>query len=419
MKKPINKFKLIFASGIANSFEWYDYALFGHFASVIASKFFPDTDPNVAILNTFLVFAVGYLMRPIGGIFFGIIGDKFGRKVALSSAVICMAFPTAAVGFLPTYKTIGISSTIMMILVRMLQGLSMGGVLTGSISFVIEHTEKSERGFASSFAMSSICIGILLGSVVSYLTKSIFSPEEFNAWAWRLPFIIGILILFSGIYIKKSMSETPMFIETKKEGDLEKNPLKVSFKNHWKDLLISIFINGTGSVIFYFEAIYLISYLKLYRGFDESSVSHLANGCYLLMAFITIIAGWLSDKIGRRRIFTIIIMIVILASFPLLKAFEFGTFSEILIAQIVIAILAALYIGAEPALQAELYPTSVRNTALSVSYNVATSVFGGTTPFVIETLVQNKHMSSSVYYIISCAILSLIGLYFYVDRSEE
>jgi MHS family proline/betaine transporter-like MFS transporter len=415
----MNKHKLILTSSVANSFEWYDYALFGHFAPIIGQKFFPNTDPSISLLYAFLAFAVGYLMRPIGGIFFGVIGDKFGRRAALSASVICMAFPTAAIGFLPTYETAGIAATSMMILVRMLQGLSMGGALTGSISFVIEHTEKSHRGFTSSFSMSSICVGILFGSLVSYLIKSIFTPEQFNSWAWRLPFLIGIFIFFAGIYIKKHTAETPLFLENKSYGRVEQHPLKFVFKHHWFDMLISILINGTGSVIFYVESIYLISYLKIHRGFGEDEVSNLVNICYIIMIIVTILGGWLSDKIGRRKIFVINLVIIILTSTFLLESFEFGNFSSIIIAQIIIAILAALYIGPEPALQAELYPTNIRSTALSVSYNTATSIFGGTAPYIMESLVQNGNMGSGSIYIIVCAVFSLIALYFYVDRSQS
>ena len=415
----MNKRKLILTSGIANSFEWYDYALFAHFAPIIGQKFFPETDPSTALLHAFLVFAVGYLMRPIGGIFFGVIGDRFGRRAALSAAVICMAFPTAAIGFLPTYESIGITSTSLMIVVRMLQGLSMGGALTGSISFVIEHTPKEQRGFVSSFSMASICVGILLGSLVSYATKSVFTAEQFDVWAWRLPFLVGILIFFAGLYIKKHTEETPLFLESKMHGHVEEHPLKHAVKNHWSDMLVSILINCPGSVIFYIESVYLISYLKIHRGFGENEVSNLVNICYILMVFVTIFAGWLSDKIGRRKIFVINLLLIIASSHFLLEVFEFGDFSSIIVAQVVIAILAAMYIGPEPALQAELYPTNIRSTALSVSYNMATSIFGGTAPFIMESLVQQRHLSSSLYYILACCALSLVALYFYVDRSDR
>lgn len=414
----MNKRKLVFTSGVANTFEWYDYALFGHFAPIIGAKFFPEDDPSVQILNAFLVFALGYLMRPLGGIFFGIIGDRYGRRAALSSAILCMAFPTAAIGFLPTYQSMGIAATSMMIVVRMLQGLSMGGALTGSISFVIEHSEKNQRGFLSSISMASICIGILLGSTVSFICKSVMSEEMFMSWGWRLPFIIGIFIFFAGVFIKKHTSETPLFEDSKFRGEIVRSPLKRAFKNHWSDMLISIMINATGSVLFYIEAIYLLNFLKSNRGFGEDEVTNLANFCYVIMAIVTLIAGWMSDRFGRRKIYIFNLVSIIILSPILLQVLEQGTFAMITIAQIIIAILAAVYIGAEPALQAELYPTNVRNTALSVSYNTATSVFGGTAPYIIETIVQNTGtITSSIYYIFVTAIASLIALFFYTDKS--
>jgi MHS family proline/betaine transporter-like MFS transporter len=414
----MNKKKLILSSTIATIFEWYDYALFGHFAPIIGEKYFPNSDPNASLLQAFLIFAIGYLMRPIGGIFFGIIGDKFGRKTALSSAVICMAFPTAAIGFLPTYETFGVLATTSMIMVRMLQGLSMGGALTGSVSFVIEHTEKKHRGLAASFTMSGICIGLLLGSVVSYITKISLSPEQFDNWGWRVPFLIGIFIFFAGVYIKKYTHETPLFEDVKNHGKIVKSPLKVAFKYNWFDMLISTLINCTGSVIFYIEAIYLVTFLKVNRGFDDYEVSILNNSCYIVMAIITVLTGWLSDKIGRRKIFVINLVAIIIVIPILIEILETGSFLTVVVAQVVIAILAAGYIGPEPALQAEFYPTNIRNTALSVSYNVGTSVFGGTAPYIIESLVQSTGtLTSSVYYILACSLISLAALYFYKDRS--
>ena len=414
----MNKRKLILTSGVANTFEWYDYALFGHFASILGQKFFPESDPSTAILQAFLVFAIGYLMRPLGGIFFGIIGDRFGRKTALSTAIICMAIPTAAIGFLPTYETWGIASTTLMIIVRMVQGLSMGGALTGSVSFVIEHSKKENRGLLGSISMASICVGILLGSMVSFVVKSVFTLEQFDAWAWRLPFIFGVAIYFAGVYVKKYTAETPLFEEAKARGEIVKSPLKTVFKHYWFDMLISIFINMTGSIIFYLEAIYLISYLKINRNFPEEDVSSLINFSYVIMIFITLFAGWLSDRIGRRKIFVINLMFIIIASPFLLGIMETGEFMTVAVAQLFIAIMAATYIGPEPALQAEFYPTAIRNTALSVSYNIATSVFGGTTPYIIESLIQNTGtITSSVYYIVVAAVLGMIALYFYKDRS--
>jgi MHS family proline/betaine transporter-like MFS transporter len=418
MTKVMNTRRLILSSGIANTFEWYDYALFGHFAPIIGQKFFPDADPSASLLHAFLAFAIGYLMRPIGGIFFGILGDKFGRRAALSSAVVCMSVPTVIMGLLPTYDSIGVTATTLMICVRMLQGLSMGGALTGSISFVIEHTTKKHRGFTGSIAMSGICVGILLGSTASYIVKSTLSVEQFEEWGWRLPFLIGVLIMFAGFYIKNYTEETPLFEQIKDSGNIIHSPLKEVFKNHWTDMLVSILINSTGSVIFYLQAIYLMSYLQINRHFSESEVTSLVNVCYIIMAFVTLLTGYLSDLIGRKKIFIIILIIIIVATPTLINICETGDFAAVIVAQIILAILAAAYIGPEPALQAEFYPTNIRNTALSVSYNTAVSLFGGTTPYVLGLLVHHTgKFTSCIYYIVGCAVMSLIALYFYKDRS--
>lgn len=416
----MNKKKLVISSGIANTFEWYDYALFGNFASIIGDKFFPDTDPKASFLNALLVFAVGYLMRPIGGIFFGIIGDKLGRKFALWLSIICMSLPTAIIGLLPTYEAIGTTASVLMVIMRMLQGLSMGGALTGSISFLIEHTEKQNRGFIGSIPMASICLGILLGTLISYLTREMLTFEQFDSWGWRVPFIIGIFILFIGFYIRKHMQETPMFKELQAKGNITSSPLTKVVKNYWFDMLMSAFINSTGSVIFYFQAIYVSNFLKTNRNFDLSAVDKLNSACFIIMAIACVISGKISDMIGRKRIFVLIILSICISIHTLTNNLEQGSWYLVCITQITLALLAAFYIGPEPALQAEFYPTNIRSTALSVSYNLATSIFGGTTPYIIGYLyTHTSSLSGCGYYLIVTSIFSLIGLIFYKNRSKD
>ncbi len=410
----MDKRKLIFSSGIAGVFEWYDYTLFGHFARIWSKHFFPDDDFDVSMLKSFAIFAMGYLMRPLGGIFFGIIGDKFGRKTALSTSVMCMAIPTAIIGLLPTYNQIGSIATLLMIIARMVQGLSMGGALTGSMSFIIEHTSPKHRGLIGSIPMTSICVGILLGSLASTITQSFLSPEDFESWGWRIPFLMGIIVIYAGLYIKKHTQETPMFKRIKRSNSIERSPLKVVFRDHWKDMLISIFINSTGSVIFYLQAIYLINYLNTMEDLPGSTINFMVNVSYILMAITTLLSGWLSDIFGRKKMYIILNAAIMISIFSVMDMFSNGSVEGIWVAQIVLSVMAAMYIGAEPALQTELYPTNIRNTALSLSYNIATSLFGGTAPYVFHSLVYNTGMvTSASYYIVTCSFLSLIALFFY------
>jgi MHS family proline/betaine transporter-like MFS transporter len=416
----MSKKRVIISSGIANTFEWYDYALFGNFASLIGQKFFPETDSESAILNAFMVFAIGYLMRPLGGIFFGVVGDKFGRKTALSLSVICMSIPTAIIGILPTYEEIGSAASILMALMRMIQGLSMGGALTGSISFLIEHTSKKHRGLVGSIPMAGICVGILLGTVVSLVIRSIMSDYDFNSWGWRIPFLLGIFIMFAGFYIVKHTEETPMYKQIQESGKVESAPIRTVFKNHLFDMIVSVMINSTGSVIFYFQAVYVSNFLKVHRGLSESFVDKLSAASYIIMAISCLLFGAVSDLIGKRRTLAGVVMAAILTTFAITYNIEFGSIGSVVFYQILLGIVAAAYISPEPALQAEFYPTKIRATALSISYNFSTSIFGGTTPLAI-TYIYNKtgSLSSCSVYIIITSLFSLVGLYFYKNRCTE
>jgi MHS family proline/betaine transporter-like MFS transporter len=413
----MSKLRTAFITSIVNVFEWYDYALFGLFAQIIGNKFFPSQDPAVSLLSAFLVFAVGYIIRPIGGLVFGVIGDKFGRKVVLSSSVICMSIPTFIVGILPSYETIGFSSTVIMVLIRLLQGLAIGGALTGSVSFIVEHTEPKHKGFAASLPMAGICVGILLGSSVAYVIKRFLTEDQFNEWGWRIPFLLAILIMFVGLYIRKYATETPEFNKNKLSNSIEQSPIKYVFNNHKLDILISIFLNATGSILFYFQVIYIANYLKMYRGIEESFVDQLINFSYILMAAAAILGGYLSDKFGRTKVFGLILLAIVFLVLPMTVYFINGNLHEIICAHIVLSILAAFYIGVEPALQCELYPSNIRNTALSLAYNFATTIFGGTTPYVMQKVIKNTaSLHNGGMYILCCGIASLIALKLYANR---
>jgi MHS family proline/betaine transporter-like MFS transporter len=414
----MKKRQLIFSSGIANSFEWYNYALFGHLAPVLSMHFFPDDDPQIALLNGLLLFAIGYLVRPIGGIFFGVIGDKLGRKTALSSAIMCMAIPSGLISLLPTYASLGVGATVIMIIIRMLQGLSMGGVLTGSVSFLIEHSPKERRGLIGSIPMVSISIGILFGSLVISLLKACLNDAEFISFGWRIPFALGFLIIFAGLYIKNHMPETPLFDEMKNENMVLKSPLKHALKSNWKGILISIAINSTSSVLFYMQAIYMLNYLTTERNISETSVYYIINCSYIVIIFATLLSGMLSDIVGRARLYKYLVSVIILSTFLLIYLIENGDIYQIWAAEMILAFFAGMYIGAEPVLQAECFPTNVRNTALSISYNIGTSVFGGTTPYLLQLLlIKTGSLMSAAYYLGICGICSLVALKFYKDRS--
>ncbi|MDX1917030.1 MAG: MFS transporter [Rickettsiaceae bacterium] len=394
--------RIIVTGALANIFEWYDYSLFGSLAYLIGEKFFAAQDLRSNILNAFMIFAVGYIMRPLGGAFFGMLGDRLGRKFSLVASVMFMSVPTALVGLMPTYNQIGIYSTIALVFIRMLQGLSMGGLLTGSIAFLVEHSPKNRKGLIASITATSICVGILLGNFICFLITLLIGESEFHAWGWRVPFLLGGLNIFVGFYIIYKTEETPEYKVSKE--NIPANSISYVFANHLSDMLVSIFINAPGSVMFYFQVVFVINFLKLGRILEDGSIYAMESISLVAMGIFALIAGYASDIFERRKLMQICAIISFIASFPIIYGIESGNIIMIYTCQILLAILVGIYLGIEPALQAEFYPAKIRYTALSISYNTSTSIFGGATPLIISYLYD----ATNSLYVFSLYLFVLI-----------
>jgi MHS family proline/betaine transporter-like MFS transporter len=416
----MKKFKLILIAAIANSLEWYDYTLFGNFADIIGVKFFAASSTHSPLLKALLVFAVGYVMRPVGGVFFGLIGDKLGRKVALSMSIFFMGAPTIMIGLLPTYETWGNASTICIVLLRMMQGLSMGGVLTSSICFSVEHADKKNQNFFASIPMASICSGILLGSFVAYFFRSIMQPEDFDSWGWRIPFLLGAAVLLVGGYINKHLLESPDFDAQASKDSNFTQPLIISIKTYWKRMLISIAINATGSIIFYLQAVYISNSLKAGGNFAAASIDKMSTISYAIMMVASVVAGLVADIFSNIKILCITIILLIIAIIPILNNMLDLDFNSIFYAHVLLGVLAAFYISTEAAMQANFYPPHVRSTALAFSYNIATTIFGGATPYIMQLIIQETgSIIYCAYYVLFFAFVSLCAIYLYIRELKS
>lgn len=412
--------KVILSGTVANGLEWYDFALYAHFATLIGRKFFPSFDQDAQTLSAFAVFAVGFLMRPIGAVLFGAIGDKYGRKKSLSFAIIMMSVPTGLVSILPTYNDIGIWAPVLLCIIRLLQGLSLGGALIGSVSYIVEHAPKNRKGLAGSASMFSLCFGFLLGSAVAWLLSSIMSEADFDRIGWRIPFLLGVSVISVSYYLKKHGIESPEFEKAKAENKIVKNPLAHLLKKYKLVMLTSFIINSLGSVGFYMLCVFLPNYLQTQLGLSIRETAQLDLISMIVIMIGVVLAGYLSDIIGRRRWFIITqISTLILIWTVTTMIDQFKDFHIIIIGECLFAILVAAYIGPEPALQVEMYPTEVRNTGVSVSYNLGCAIFGGLTP-VISKLLFNKFQTIDImpYYISFVALLSMVGVLFYKNRSD-
>ncbi len=412
--------KVVTASMVGNGLEWYDFAIYGHMAVILRDLFFPTADPVVGLISTYGVFAAGFLARPLGAIAFGWIGDKYGRRFALTLAVLLMAIPTGCIGLLPTYETIGVAAPIILTIIRILQGFSLGGEFSGSITFMVEHAPAMRRGLIGSMSMTSLIIGFMAGSIVANLFSSLLSPEDFNDWGWRIPFLLGIVIGFVGFYIRSHCEESPAYETARDGGHLSSAPVREAVTKYWRNMLEAFAIYITVTMPFYLVTIYFISFTELHLGLSNSQslTINTINLLFMLIAFP--VSAMLSDKLGRKLVLVAVAFVLLIGIYPLFAAFEPGNFWQIAILQAVLAFVVGCYIGPVPALLVEMFPTSVRYTGLAIPYNLTAAIMGGTTPMVCVWLISvTGKIHSIAYYVMFCTIISLIALYFYKDRYNE
>jgi MHS family proline/betaine transporter-like MFS transporter len=413
--------KVVIAGMIGNGLEWYDYALYGQVAWLLGRLFFPSDDATVQLLATFGVFAAGFFARPIGAVFFGWLGDTYGRKTALVTAVLMMAIPTGLIGVLPTYAEIGILAPILLTIIRLMQGLSLGGEFSGSITYIVEHAPPHRRGLAGVASLVSLILGFLLGLLVVRGMMAYFGEAAFEAWAWRLPFIIGIVIGLVGFYIRSHCCESPTFEQAKAAGHISKTPVRQAFAEHPWEMLKGFGMYMTVTMPFYLTTIYFISFSHVHLGISTEQALNLSIYNMLALLFIKPISAWASDYIGRRRIMMATALLMCAAVYPLFSFFEPGApLMTIALVQLAFAAILAVYVGPVAAVLVELFPTSVRFTGMAISYNLAAALFGGTAPFVCEWLIKVTGSNAAIaWYVMACNAVSLVALYFYKDRYKE
>lgn len=418
MTEKVNR-KVVISGMLGNGLEWYDYALYGILAPIFSNLFFPSDDPSMSIIKTYLAFAVGFVFRPLGAVIFGRIGDKYGRKKALVTSMIMMAVATGCLGLLPTYEMIGWAAPMMLILIRIIQGISLGGAFSGSMSYVVEHAPANRRATIGSVTMLSLVLGFLLGTIVATVTAQLMNEADFNSWGWRLPFFIGVGIGLVGHYIKHNGEESPAFQEAKDAGTLSERPVRDAFLKHPKLMLQGFFTYLFVTVPFYILAIYTITYNERILELTTSDAL-LANAIAMVAMFIPIIpAAQLADRIGRRKVLMGAIIAMFILVYPAFQLMAEGSFMSITLGQCILAFILGCYLAPIPAMLVELYPTSIRYTGMSLSYNLC-AIIGGMTPAFSAYLIQKTGNNGSIMYLLIIAgVLSLITLATYKDKWRD
>lgn len=409
---PLNK--VVGASLVGSSLEWYDFFLYSTASALVFSHvFFPASDPAVGTLLSLGTFGVGFFARPVGSIIFGTLGDRIGRKPALVATLVLMGITTMAIGLVPGYDTIGVWAPILLVILRLLQGLGAGAEHAGATIFAVEYAQPKVRGFFGSIPSSGLYVGVLLSSSI-FALFSAMPQAEFFAWGWRIPFLLSAALVGVGLFIRLRIDETPEFQKVEEHHQVAHSPLRSTFRNEWRSVLIVLGIVAGPFVATYTYQTYALSYMKNYLGVT-GSIGSIALTIAAAVAIIVVpITGALSDRWGRKTMIIIGSLFSALFSFPFFWLMEVGSDFTIILAMVGgIGLGVPLMLGAQGALFSELFSAKIRFTGFSVSREIGSIVFAGLTPIVAAVLVTAAGGSSrpvSAYVLAACVLTLVTGL---------
>ncbi len=407
--------KAIAVGAIGNILEWYDFAIYGYFATSIGRVFFPKADPVAQVLMAFGIFAIGFLMRPIGGIVIGYVGDRVSRQTALTVSIVAMAIPTFLVGIMPGYDTIGIAAPILLTLCRIIQGLSVGGEYPTSLVYMIEKAPANKRGFVGAMGSSSAYIGMLLGSGVGAALGAVLSPEHLDAWGWRIPFLFGLVIGLAGYLLRRGSPEHPGHVRA-----VLTNPVVEAFKNHRLLLVKLSGVSAFLAVSFYLIFVYIVSWLELVDKIPPSKSLEINTLSMIVLVPLTLLAGALSDRIGRKPVLIIGALAGLIFSIPLMYGMYHQSTLVIQLSQLGFALVVGLFNGAMPALIVESAPAYIRTTVVALGYNLTMGILGGLTPLVASWLIhRTENEMVPAYMIVAVAAISLIAVLFVSESYKK
>ena len=398
---------IIFSTSAGHIIEYFDSYLYGYFAFMLAPIFFPSDDPTVSLISSFGAFAAGFVMRPLGGIFFGHLGDRLGRKVAFLSSILLISVPTFGIGCLPSYDTIGIAAPILLIIFRLLQGVSLGGEYGGAAIFIREHVQKNAAGFAGSLLAAIGFVGALAGTFVG----ATFTMSSMPLWAWRVPFFLGGAFGIVVYFLRRKLIETPAFQEIEKKGAILKVPIFTVFKDHFKGILSGVGIGMNTTIPYYLTVIYMNTQYKDKFSLTTSQIMMLSTSLMVLWVVVLPIAGYFSDKIGRIKLMAWSAVSTILAAFPLFYIMqETQTFTHFLACQTLICLTSMPYVATCSSVLPMLFPPAARYSGSAFSYSLGVAVFGGTAPLIVSWLVNNGLTYAPALYLMFAGLCGWIAV---------
>ncbi|WHY89492.1 MFS transporter [Neobacillus cucumis] len=402
--------KALVASLIGSSIEYYDYLLYGTVAALVFNKlFFPNFDPTVGLLISLASFGIPYFFRPLGGVIFSHIGDRLGRKKSLVLTLGIMGISTALIGVLPVYGNIGPWAPILLVALRLIQGIAVGGEWGGAVLLAVEYSEKKKRGFAGSVPMMGAAVGMILATGTISLMR-LLPDAQFLAWGWRVPFVASLLLVILGLWIRNGLEETPDFQKAKDEGTVSKLPIADTFKNHWKEVILTTGAKAIETAPFYIFATFGISYATNTLKMPEGPVLNAVTIGTLISLVMIPTMGHLSDRFGRKKIFVIGTISVILFSMPYFFLLSKKSILLLTIAVMIGYAIWSIITSVLGTMFSEMFRAEVRYTGISMGYQLGAAIFGGTAPLIATSLVTAFHGSwiPAALYLMLLGVMSLI-----------
>ena len=401
--------RAMLGASVGNCVEWFDFAVYGYLAATLGAVFFPSEDPTISLLSSFAVFGVAFFMRPLGGFFFGPLGDRIGRQRTLAAVIILMSASTFVIAFLPGYAAIGIWAPILLVAARLLQGFSVGGEFGGASAFLAEYSPDERRGYLVSWIEFSAVGGFFLGSASVLLLTATIGEDALGAWGWRIPFLLAGPLGLIGLYIRLRVEDTPEFRALERSGEVSGSPLRETITQNWRPILQVIGLVIIQNAGFYIVLTYMPTYFSEQLGFS-STASSLSSVFTLLLAMALIPPlGALSDRVGRKPLLAASCVGFALLSYPLFLLMNQGNLVGAVLSHVALGALLAVFLSTTIAALAELFPTRVRYGGFSIGYNISVAIFGGAAPFFATYLISlTGNPLSPAFYLIAAAIASLI-----------
>ncbi|MFJ1653633.1 MFS transporter [Streptomyces sp. NPDC088337] len=413
---PSTRRRVVAASFIGNFVEWFDYAAYGYLAATISTVFFPDTDRTTALLATFSVFAVSFFVRPFGGFVWGHIGDKVGRRSALSLSIVIMSVATFCIALLPTYRAVGLLAPALLLVVRVVQGFSASGEYAGASAFLVEYAPAGRRGLYASVVPASTASGLLLGSLLAALLTGVLSEGEMHSWGWRLPFLLAAPMGLIGRYIRLRLEDTPAFRALEEQQEVVPTPARRMLRANRRPLILAMGATVLNAVAFYMLLSYMPTYLseELHFGATESFLATTVSlATYIAFIFFT---GLASDRFGRKKMLITASVLFTLCTVPAFMLLDGAGLLTVIAIQVLLGGMLTLNDGTLPSFLAELFPTRVRYSGFAISFNLANALFGGTAAFVATLLISwTGSPLAPAWYLVAAALFSLWA----VLRSKE